>query len=58
MELRFDNHFEYWNLKLSYYCIVWEIGNTTMQSTIGSFNSLGNRHLKEPIEFTISFGHE
>jgi len=42
MELRFDNHFEYWNLKLSYHCIVWEIGNTTMQSTIETFNSLGN----------------
>jgi len=58
MELRFDNHFEYWNLKLSYHCIVWEIGNTTMRSTIVSFGSLGNRRLNDTIETTILFGHE
>ena len=58
MELRFDIHFEYWNLKLSYHCIVWEIGNTTMQLTIGTINSLKNRLLNESIEITTSFGHE
>jgi len=52
------NHFEYWNLKLLYHCIVWEIDDTTIQSTIGPFNSVRHRQLNDPIEITISFGHE
>jgi hypothetical protein len=41
------------------YClIVWEIDNTTMQSAIGLFNSLGNRHLNDLLKIMTSFGHE